>query len=145
MHHALQLVVATHERIELPVHRSLSEVARKLSQQTRLTLPLLRRRFLLRHAGQLVANLRQLQAALLQNLRREALLFAQQTEQQMLSPDVLVSQPLRFFRRVSQHSLAFVRERQVDAGRHFFTNGGMRLDLLPNGFDRRMRAQETVG
>ena len=112
---ALEFAVAAHQRIELPVHGGLGQVAAELGQQAGLALALLRRSFLLRHAGQLVANLRQLQAALLQNLRGKALLFAQQAQQQMFGADVLVAQPLGLFRRIGQHPLALVRERQVDA------------------------------
>ncbi len=100
---------------------------------------------LLRHAGQLFANLRKLQAALLQNLGGEALLFAQQTQEQMLGADVLVAQPLGFFGRIGQHALALVRKRQVDAGRDLFANGGVRLDLLADRLHRGVRAQEAVG
>ena len=57
LNRALQLAFASHQRIELPVHRSLRQIAAELRQQTRLALPLLRRRLLLRHARQLVANL----------------------------------------------------------------------------------------
>ena len=105
---ALQFAVAADERIELPVHGGLGQVAAELGQQAGLALALLRRSFLLRDAGQLVANLRQLQAALLQNLRGEAFFFAQQAEEQMFGADVLVAQPLGFFRRVGQHPLALV-------------------------------------
>ena len=76
LNRALQFPFATNQRIKLPIHCSLSKVAAKLRQQTRLPLPLLRRRFLLRHPRQLVANLRQLQPALLKNFRRKALFFA---------------------------------------------------------------------
>ena len=142
---ALQLAVASDEGIELRIHGGLGEVARELSEQTRLTLPLLLRRLFLGHAGQLVANLRQLQAALLQNLGGEALFFAQQAEEQMLGSDVFVSETLCFFGGVGQDAFALVGEGQVDAGRNFFTNGGVGFDLFANRFDRSVRAQETVG
>jgi hypothetical protein len=103
------------------------------------------RSFLLGDAGQLVANLRQLQAALLQNLRGKALFFAQQAQQQVLGADVLVAQPLGFFRRIGQHPLALVGERQVHGGRDLFADGGMRLNLLANRLHRSVRAQEAVG
>ena len=108
LHYPLQLAVAPHQRIELPIHRRLGQVAAELGQQTRLSLPLLLRSLLLRHPRQLVADLRQLQSPLLQNLRRKALLLAQQSQQQMFGPDVLVSQPLGFFGCVRQHPLALV-------------------------------------
>ena len=113
---ALEFAVAADERIELPVHRGLGQVAGELGQQAGLALALLLRGLLLRDAGQLVANLRKLQAALLQDLRGEALLFAQQAEQQMFGADVLVAEALGFFRGVGQHALALVRKRQIDRG-----------------------------
>ena len=67
LHHAFEFAVATHERIKLSVHRRLRKVAAELGQQTRLALTLRRRSLLLRDAGQLFANLRQLQSTLLQN------------------------------------------------------------------------------
>ena len=105
----------------------------------------LRGRLLLGDAGQLVANLRQLQAALLQNLGGEALLFAQQAQQQMFGTDVLVAQALGFFGRIGQHPLALVRERQVDTGRNLLANRGVRLDLLADRLHRGVRAQEAIG
>ena len=93
---------------------ALGQVAAELGQQAiSRTLTLLRRRFLLRHARQLFANLRKLQAALLKNLRSKAFFFAQQTEQKMFRPNVLVAQPFGFFCRIGQHPLALVGKRQV--------------------------------
>ena len=143
--HALQFAVAAHERIELPVHGGLRQVAAELGQQARLALPLLRRSLLLRHARQLVANLRQLQAALLQNLRGKAFFFAQQAQQQMFGADVLVAQALGFFRRVGQHPLALVRKRQIDARRNLLADRGVRFNLLADRLHRGVRAQEAVG
>ena len=145
LHHALQFAIAAHQRIELPVHGRLGQVAAELGQQAGLALALLRRSFFLRHAGQLIANLRQLQAALLQNLRGKAFLFAQQAQQQMFGADVLVAQPLGFFRRIGQHPLALVRKRQVDAGRDLLADRGVRLNLLADRLHRGVRAQEAVG
>ena len=116
LNHALQFPIASHKRIELSVHRRLRKIAAELGQQARLALPLLWRSLLLRHARQLFANLRQLQTALLQNLGRKALFFAQQAQEQMFSPNVLVPQPFGFFRRVGQHTLALVGKRQVNRG-----------------------------
>ena len=115
------------------------------ASRLRLALPLLRRSLLLRHAGQLFANLRQLEAALLQDLRGEALLLAQQAQQQMLGADVLVAQPLGLLGRIGQDALALVRKRQVDRGRDLFANGGVRLNLLADRLHRGVGAQEAVG
>ena len=81
----------------------------------------------------------------MQDLRREAFFLAQQPQQQMLSSNVLVREPLSFFSGIRQHALAFVRERQVNRGGNFFADGGVAFDLLADGFHRGMRAQEAVG
>ena len=141
--HALQFVIAPDQRIEQVVHGGLGQVAAELAQQRRLSWPL-RRRFLLAGARQFFADGREPQAALVQDLGGEALLFAQQAEQQMLGADVLVVQALRFFRAIGQHALALVAQRQIDRGRNLLPNRGVPFDLLADGFDRGMRAQEPV-
>jgi hypothetical protein len=80
-----------------------------------------------------------------QYFRRKALLFPQQSEQQVLRADVLVIQPLRFLRAIRQHALALVAQRQVDRSRYLLANRGVPFNLLPNGIDSRMRPQEPVG
>ena len=69
----------------------------------------------MRLAGQLVSNLRELYAALLENLRRKTFLFTQQPQEQMFGSDVLVAEPLRLFGRIGQHAFALVGEWQIDA------------------------------
>ena len=146
LHDALEFAIAADERIELPVHRRLRQVAAELGQQARLALALLRRSLLLRDAGQLVANLRQLQAAFLQNLRGKALLFAQQAQEQMFGADVLV---VRAVRLLLPHRPARACTRSKAAGRHrgrdLLANGGVRLNLLADRLHRSVRAQKTVG
>ena len=80
----------------------------------------------------------------MQDLGGEALLLAQQAEQQVLGADVLVVQALGFFRAIGQHALAFVAERQIDRGGNLLANGGVSFDLLADGFHRGVRTQETV-
>ncbi len=116
MHDALELAIAAHEGIELAVHGGLGEVAAELGQQAGLALTLLGRSFFLGDASQFVANLRQLEAALLQDLRGKAFFFAQETEEQMLGADVFVAEALGFLSRIRQDALALVRKRQVDRG-----------------------------
>ena len=96
-------------------------------------------------AGQFFANGGEPQPALVQDFGGEALFFAQQAQQQVLGADVLVIQPLGFFGRVGQHALALVAERQIDRGGHLLADGRVALDLLADGFHRRVRAEEAVG
>ena len=98
-----------------------------------------------RRAGDLLANRRKPQSALMKDLGRKGLLFPEQPEQQVLGPNVFVIKTLGFFGAVGQNPLAFVAERQVDRGRDLLANGGVGLDLLPDGVNRRVRAKETVG
>ena len=110
---ALDFVVTTDQRIKRLFARGLRQVARELGQHRLLLLLALLLaacgcRFLLCRALQLLADCRQTQPALHQDLRGEALLFAQKAEKQMFCSDVLVAQPLGLFGRVGEHVLALV-------------------------------------
>src|SRR5581483_88897 len=100
--------------------------------------------FLRARPGDLFAHLRQPQAALVQNIRRERLLFAEEPEQKMLRSDVLVVEPFGFLCAIRQHPLAFMAEGKVDGSRHLFPHGGLRFDLLANRFHRCAGAKESV-
>src|SRR5579872_6758901 len=63
----------------------------------------------------------------------------------MLGADVTVREALGLLRRISEHALALVRERQIDRRRDLLANGGVTLDLLADRFDRGVRAQKTIG
>ncbi len=141
---ALEFPVATDEGIKLAVHRGLGKVAAELRQQARLALALLSRRLLLGDAGQLVANLGELEAAFLQDLGGEALFFAEQAQQQMFCTNMFMAKALRFFRGVGQDALALVGEGQVDGRGDLLANGGMRFNLLANRFNRSMRTQKAI-
>ena len=62
----------------------------------------------------------------------------------MLGADVLVVQALGFFGAIGQHALALVAQRQIHRSRNLFADGGVDFDLLANGFDGGVRAQEPV-
>ena len=121
--------------------RSRENSARRLDSRWRCLL----RSFLLGDAGELVANLGELEAALLENFRGEAFFFAQQTEEQVFGADVLVAEALGFFSGVGQDALALVGERKIDGSGDLLANGCVGLNLLAYGLNRGMRAQETVG
>src|SRR5438093_862606 len=80
----------------------------------------------------------------MQDFRSEALLLAQEAQQEVLGAYVLVAQPLGLFSAVSQYSLAFVAERQIDGRRYLFANRRVPLDLFPDRIDRGVRTQEPV-
>ena len=113
---ALNFKVASHQRIELLIGSGLRQVARELRQHglllrvaALLAAAGLRRGFFLRRTLQLLADRRQPQSTLGQNLRCEALLLAQQSEQQVLRSNVFVAQPLGLFSRIGQDAFALIR------------------------------------
>ena len=81
----------------------------------------------------------------MQDFSSETFFFAQQSQQQVLGPDMFMGKALGFLSGVSKHSLAFIAQRKINRGRNFFANGGMAFDLLANGFDRGVGTQKTVG
>ncbi len=143
LHHALEFVIAPDQRIERAVQRGLRQVAAELGEQRAFLGPaggdLLGRR-----ARDLLADLGEPQAALVQNLGGEALLLAQQPEQQVLGADVLVVEPLGLLGAVGQNALALVAERQIHRGGNLLANRGVRFNLLANRFDGGVRPQEPV-
>ncbi len=143
LHHALQFVIAADQRVERVVHGGLGEVAAEFRQQ-RAFLGALRRDFLALRTRQLFADGGEPQAALVQDLGGEALLFAQQAQQQVLGADVLVIQPFGLFRAISQNALAFVAEGQIHGSGNLLADGGVPFDLLADRFHRGVRTQETV-
>ena len=66
------------------------------------------RGFLLGGALKLFANSWQAKTALLEDLRGEALFFAQQAQKQVLGPDVFMGQALSLFRGVGKNPFALV-------------------------------------
>ena len=136
-------MLPTDERIQLSVSCFLGQVAAELRQHGAF-LRAIGQQLLGLDPGQLFTNGGEAQAALVQDLCRKALLFAQQAEQQVLRPYVFVRKPLRLFRRIGQHALALVAERQVNRCRDLFANRRMGLDLLADGVDRGVRPEEPV-
>src|SRR5277367_3414077 len=63
----------------------------------------------------------------------------------MFRTHVFVAQALCFLGREIQYALALLAQRNFHRSRDAFTHGDARLDFLADGFDRAMRAQETVG
>ena len=81
----------------------------------------------------------------MKNLGGEALFFAQQAKQQMFGSDVLVIEPLGFFRSIGQHAFALVAQRQVDRRGNLLARRCMAFDLFANRFDGRMGPKKPVG
>ena len=113
MNDAVDFPLSSDERIELAVHGSLREITRKFRQKRTFPLPLGLRLFL-GGAGEFLTDRRKPQSTLVQDLGGKTLFFPQQSQQQMLGPNMTVREALGFFRRVGQNPLAFIAERQVD-------------------------------
>src|ERR1700751_2157980 len=62
----------------------------------------------------------------------------------MFRSNVLVRKPLRLFGSIGKHPLALVAQRKIDRRRNLLPDRGMSLDLLADGLDRGMGAQESV-
>ena len=76
---ALEFAIAADERIELVVERGLGEIAREFAQHAGIAAALRGRSFFLGGAGEFLADGEQLEAALLEDFRGEALFFAEQS------------------------------------------------------------------
>src|SRR6516225_8722610 len=63
----------------------------------------------------------------------------------MFSSNVLVGQPVGFFRGIGEHTLAFIAQGQVYRGRNLLGDRGVSFNLLADRFNRGMGAQETIG
>jgi len=72
-------------------------------------------------ALQLLADCGKTQAALMQDFRSKAFLF-RAIREAGVPYDVLVIQPLRFFRAIGQNALAFVAQGKIDRSGNLLTN-----------------------
>src|SRR5580658_7428196 len=63
----------------------------------------------------------------------------------MFGSDMPVRESLRFLGGIGQHALALIAQGQVHRGRDFFPNRGVTLNLLADGLNRGVRAQESIG
>ena len=109
--HALELVLAADERIELVLHRRLGQVAAELGEQRRFLHPR-QRRLLVEQLDDVLADGVEPHPLFHEDGRRDRPLFAQDAEQQMLGADVVVQQPVGLFGRELQHALGFRAERE---------------------------------
>ena len=104
---AVDFALAADQGIELAVHGGLGQVAGELAEQRRFTLALGLSLFL-GAAGQFLADGRKAQAALVQDLGGETLLFSQQAQKQVLGPDVTMGEALGLLGGIGQNPFAFI-------------------------------------
>ena len=63
----------------------------------------------------------------------------------MFGANVLVAQALGLFSGIRKDALALIGQREIDGGGNLFPDGGVLLNLLANGLDGCMGAEEAVG
>ena len=137
--HALELVLAADERVELVLHRRLGQVAAELGEQRRLFDPRQRRLFV-EERDDVLADGIQAHPLFEQDGGRHRALLAQDPEQQVLGADVVVQQAIGFFGGKLQHALGFGAERELDRGRHLLAEDRPAFDFLADVFERQMGA-----
>ena len=141
--HALELVLAADQRIELVLHRRLGQVAAELGQQRRF-LDARQRRLFVQELDDVLAHGVEAHPLFHEDRRGHRALLAQDAEQQVLGPDVVVQQPVGFFGRKLQHALRFRAERNLDRGRDLLAEDRPAFDFLADVLERQVRAREDA-
>jgi hypothetical protein len=141
--HALELVLAADQRIELVLHRGLGEVAAELRQQRRL-LDARERRLFVEELHDVFANRVQPHPLLHQDAGGHRPLLAQDAEQEVLGPNIVVQQTVRFFGGELQHAFRLRAEGDLDRGRNLLAEDGASFDFLADIFKGQMRAREDA-
>src|SRR4029077_17716774 len=81
----------------------------------------------------------------LKDFRAKALLFAQDSEKQMLGADVPVAESLGFFRGEIQDAFGFLAEGHFDRRGDALANRDALFDLFADRLNRAVRTQKTIG
>ena len=135
--HALELVLAADERVELILHRRLGEVAAELGEQRRF-LHARQRRLLVEELNDVLAHGVEPHPLFEQDRRGDRALFAQDAEQQMLGADVVVEQTVGFFGGELEHALGFGAERDLDRRGHLLPEHRPPFDFLADVLERQV-------
>ena len=157
LHHALDLLLAPDDRVELALARGLGEVLAELVEDQRARRRLAagaggrgagRGRLLALEAAEqlddLLADPVEVGAELLQDLGGDALALADQAEQDVLGADVGVAELERLAQRELEHLLGARRERDV-AGRGLLALADDLLDLGAHGLQGDVEGLERLG
>jgi hypothetical protein len=81
---------------------------------------------------QLLLQLRRGESVFQHDLRGDALLFAQQSQEQVFSGDVRMLQPLGLLSPIRQHALALRAQREVHGNGNLLAARRLLLNLRPN-------------
>ena len=141
--HALDFDVAADERVELVLHRRVRQVAAELGQERRFLHPR-ERRLLVQERDDVLADGVEAHPLFHEDRRRDGPLLAQDAQQQVLGPDVVVQQPVGFLGGVLQDALGFGAEGDFDRGRDLLAEHGPAFDFLANAFEGEVRAGENA-
>ena len=136
--HALELDVASDERIEQVLHRRFGQVPRELGQKRRF-LHARERRLLVEQRDDVLANGVEPHPLFHEDRRGHRPLFAKDPEQQVLGADVVVEEAVRFFSGELQDALGFGAERNLDRGRDLLAKHRAPFDFLADAFQGKVR------
>src|SRR4051812_47492138 len=80
----------------------------------------------------------------MQDFRCEALFFAQQTQEQMLRPNVFMIQAFGLFSAVSENPFTLMAQGQVDRSGYLLPDRSVAFNLLSDGINGGMRPEKPV-
>jgi hypothetical protein len=132
--HPLDLEVPADQRIELVLHRRVRQIARELRQERRFLHPR-QRGLLVEERHDVLADRVQAHPLLHQDRGRDGMLLAEDAEQQVLGPDVVVQETIRLFGGELEHALGLGAEGNLDRGRNLLPEDGPPLDLLADALE----------
>ena len=141
--HALELVLAADERIELVLHRRLGEVAAELREQRRF-LHARQRRLFIEERDDVLTDGVQAHALFEENRGGHRALLAQDAEQQVLGADVVVEQPVGLLGGELQHALRLGAERDLHRRGDLLAEDRAAFDFLADVFEREVRARKNA-
>ena len=141
--HALDFDVAADERVELVLHRRVRQVAAELGEERRFLHPR-ERRLLVQERDDVLAHGVEAHPLFHEDGRRDRALLAQDAQEQVLGPDVVVQQAVGFLGGVLQDALGFGAEGDFDRGRDLLAKHGPAFDFLANAFEGEVRAGENA-
>ncbi len=140
--YALQLNVPPDQRIELIFHGRFGQVPRELGQQRRLLHPGEGGLFV-EQRNDVLADRVEPHTLLHQDGRRHGAFLAEDAQEQVLGPDVVVQQTIGFFSRVLEDALGFSAEGNFYGGGDFLAKDRSPLDFLPDAFQGEVRPREN--
>ena len=140
--HALELDMASDERVEQILHRRFGQVPRELGQQRRFLHPR-QRRLLVEQRDDVLAHRVEPHPLFHEDGRGNRPLFAEDAEQEMLGPDVVMEEAVRFFGGKLQDALGFGAEGNLDRGRDLLAKHRAPFDFLADAFQGKVRPSKN--